>query len=682
MPEINESFIRFSEADAPQNDLSKITGTAYAGGPVNQWWSECPLIVDLAGMKLAQQIPLLYNHVNDPEYRIGAVTAKISGKDLTLSGGVDTGTERGKYIVETGKKIQWQLSIGAEIVKMERIPTNEKMVINGREFTGPFIHVTESFLREISVCAVGADPETTLKIAASLNLSNKNKTIQKEEKIMGKENENGAINAKLENITQKPTVAAAAPAPAVPAPEAKPQVNAAAPALTAEQVADIVAKQLAAKEQAENERRAGIKAACGTDFADFAAEAISAGYSVQETSRIVAALKARAAAVPATGPNVVIANKPELNARILEAALCFNQGISEKTISAGFSAQEMEAGDKLRGITLKELLRQCAVMEGKSISATFDNSTIQAAFSTASLPGILGNVANKKLLQAFTAQPIIATRLCRAGDLADFKVSERYRLTDVGDLEKVTDGGEIKHGSVSEDKAVNQLDTYGKMFVLTRQMIYNDDLGAFLAIPEGMGQRAARKIDQLFHARLLANPTFTDGNALFSSAHGNYTTGTTGALSLDSLQAARDKFLLAKDSDGNPINVQPKFLFVPSCLDSLANNLVISPTVVGGSSVTPAFNIISKFGLEVISSPYLQIGVKGQAGSATGWYLFGDPNQIDTFEIGYLQGRRVPVVEQGAVDFNTLGIGYRVVFDLGIREQAYQGMTFNTGVVA
>lgn len=380
-----------------------------------------------------------------------------------------------------------------------------------------------------------------------------------------------------------------------------------------------------------------------------------------------------------SGLNILVSKGPNVNAKSLEAALCFAAGIRPEIIAKSFTDQQIEAGEKMQGITLRSLIGLCAEMEGKSVSLTLDDSKIAAAFSTVSLPGILGNVANKKLLQAFNAQPIIATRLCRAGDLADFKESERYRLTDVGDLEKITDGGELKHGSLSEDRAINQLATYGKMFVLTRKMIYNDDLGAFLAIPEGMGQRAARKIDQLFHARLLSNPTFTDGAALFSATHGNYTTGTTGALSLDSLKAARNKFLLAKDSDGNPINVLPKFLFVPSCLDSLANELVISPTVVGGSTATPAFNVLSKYGLEVVSSPYLQIGVGGQAGSSTGWYLFGDPAQIDTFEIGYLQGRRVPVVEQGAVDFNTLGIAFRVVYDLGVREQAYQGMTFNTG---
>ena len=41
---------------------------------------------------------------------------------------------------------------------------------------------------------------------------------------------------------------------------------------------------------------------------------------------------------------------------------------------------------------------------------------------------------------------------------------------------------------------------------LTRKMIINDDLGAFMKVPTAMGNRAARLIDQLFFSRLLSNP--------------------------------------------------------------------------------------------------------------------------------------------------------------------------------
>ena len=52
---------------------------------------------------------------------------------------------------------------------------------------------------------------------------------------------------------------------------------------------------------------------------------------------------------------------------------------------------------------------------------------------------------------------------------------------------------------------------------------------------------------------------------------------------------------------------------------------------------------------------------------------------MDTFEIGYFQGRRVPTVERGETDFNTLGMAFRVYFDFGIREQDHRGMVFFKG---
>ena len=679
---LDNNYIQCAAEKASGNDLANVSGVAYSGGPVSQWWSRLKLIIDLEGMSVASQLPLLYNHQNDPEYRLGEISAAIEQQQIVIAGGVDKSTERGKFITEAGKKFDWQLSIGAEILAVEEVAPDDVRSINGREFAGPFLHVKKSFLREVSVCAVGADPDTSLQIAASLNITSNPKTQNEGKKIMEKsllkfiqlryelgDADESAVKAHLTKIGRT-VEAEMADFQA----SKQDQGN-----LSEAQISAIVERQLQAKATAENERRTGIIAACGEEYRALAEEAITAGYSVVETSKIVAALKKHSASVPAAGPNVIVSSNPALNAQVLEAAVCFNQGISEKTIVASYPEQVVEAGNKYRGITLKELIRLTAEIEGLNVSPTFGNDTIKAAFSTVSLPGILGNVANKKALQSFQAQPVIATRLCRAGDLADFKTSERYRLTDVGDLEPVADAGEIKNGTMKEDKAINQLDTYGKIFTITRKMIYNDDLGAFLTIPEAMGQRAARKIDQLFHARLLANPVFTDGKTLFHSDHSNYLTGSASALSLDALKAAYTKFLQAKDSAGMPICIAPKYLFVPSELDAFARELTIAQGVVGGSNVIPDANVASKLNLEVISSPYLSASVFNGA-SSTGWYLFGDPAQIDTFEIGYLQGRRVPTVEHGNTDFNTLGMSFRVVFDLGVREQAYQGIVFNKGV--
>ena len=94
----------------------------------------------------------------------------------------------------------------------------------------------------------------------------------------------------------------------------------------------------------------------------------------------------------------------------------------------------------------------------------------------------------------------------------------------------------------------------------------------------------------------------------------------------------------------------------------------------------PTYNALSDEELEVVTSPYLS-NANYTGASAKAWYLFAAPSIVDTFEIGYLKGRRTPTVEQGDTDFDTLGIRFRVYFDLGVREQDHRGMTKFKGEV-
>jgi phage major head subunit gpT-like protein len=213
-------------------------------------------------------------------------------------------------------------------------------------------------------------------------------------------------------------------------------------------------------------------------------------------------------------------------------------------------------------------------------------------------------------------------------------------------------------------------------------MIINDDLGAFMKVPTAMGNRAARLIDQLFFSRLLSNPNQADGNALFSSGHKNLLTGSSSVLGSESLKKAIQLFLDQVDADGQPISVEPRFLLVPTALKHLAIELTKGATLImaGGSeqAIRPALNVLADENLQVVSSPYL--GNSAYPGSSqTGWYLFGDPQTVDTWEIGYLKGKRTPTVERGETDFNTLGLWFRVFFDLGVREQDHRGMVCSAG---
>ena len=644
---------------ASEGKRPTVSGVAYSGGKMRLFGWSRPVVVDMAGLAVPESVPLLANHENHTLGRVGVVVPRAVEGKLEISGEIVGEGALAEAIIAQGKAgADWQLSIGAEVEAAELVQEGKRMV-NGIEHDAPFYHVTKSTLREVSVVAVGADRSTHMKVTAKLELKG-----------------NSIMEPKDTHKTATPPAVEAAAQPVNPA--------AAEPAATIEAAAPgtpVDVKAVAAEAvKLERERVAMIKAVCNGEFADIEAQAIAEGWDKNQVNEAV--LAAFRKKQPVADVNITIKKEKSMNAKHIEAALSLRAGIDGDSLAKSMGEETVEAAAKDADMPLAGILAECMKLEGMSVPRSFDNAAIKAAFSTVSLPGILSNVAQKKLLQAYQAQPIIATKLCTTADLSDFKENQRYRLTDIGDLKPVGADGEIKDGGVAEEAAVNQLDTYAKKFCLTRKMIINDDLGAFLKVPTAMGNRAARLVDQLFFKRLMGNPTMTDGKALFCAPHKNQLTGANSALSADSLKKAIQLFLNQTDRDGQPINVEPSILLVPTALKFLAQELTQGRALImsGGAenTVRPAINVLADEGLSVVSSPYLS-NTKYDGASDASWYLFGKPGTVDTFEIGYLKGKRTPTVERGDLDFNVLGIWFRVFFDVGIREQDHRGMVRAVG---
>ena len=690
----------FTLIEASNGAKPKVVGVAYSGGKMNLPGWRHPVVVDLAGMEIPESVPLLTNHENKTDSRIGLISAAVRNNALEITGEIVSDSRDAADIIAQGKAgADWQLSIGADVKECELVKGSRE--VNGQEVEGPFYHIKKSTLREVSVVAVGADAHTNMKVNAKFNLVNQegeamnNKSETKSVSAVSAPNDAappekkpepeqkpgnpankpgepankpGEPEKKTDNAEKKPGQAAAeATPPAI-------QASAGDVAATAREAAQNAVK-------AERERISAIQAICDGEFPEIEREAIAGGWTPEVVTKKV--LETIRAERPAANVNISVKTAPEGGElrKTIEAAMCLRVGVSADQLEKSYGAKTVEAGMAEMDMPLKQLLIECMKLDGIPYSRGFDNETIRAAFSSVSLPGILSNVANKKLLQSYEAQPIIAMKLCSTGDLNDFKENDRFRLTDVGDLLPIAADGEIKDGGLIEESAKNQLDTYGKKFCLTRKMIINDDLGAFMKVPTAMGNRAARLIDQLFFSRLLSNPAQADGKALFSTNHKNLLSGASSALSSDSLKKAIQLFLDQVDADGQPISVEPKYLLVPTALKHLAIELTQGATLIMSgtdNAVRPALNVLSDENLQVISSPYL--GNSAYEGSSqTGWYLFGDPKTVDTWEIGFLKGKRTPTVERGETDFNTLGLWFRVYFDLGVREQDHRGMVKANG---
>ena len=612
-----------------------VKGVAYSGGKMRLFGWSRPVVVDMAGMSVPETVPLLANHENHTLGRVGVVSAKVEDGHLEISGEIVGEGDLADAIVGQGKAgADWQLSIGAEVEAAELVQEG-KRTINGVEHEAPFYHVTKSTLREVSVVAVGADKATHMKVTASLQL--KGNSIMEPEK---------KVEAAQPAATPAPAAPAEAPKNVEAAEPLKPEAPqpAQTPAVDVEAIAQAAVK-------AERDRVGMIKAVCNGEFPEIEAKAISEGWNKEQVNEAV--LAAFRAKQPTADVNITIKKENSMTAKRLEAALSLRAGIDGDTLAKAMGEETVEAAQKDADMPLAGILAECMRLEGMEPPRTFDNAAIKAAFSTVSLPGILSNVANKKLMQAYEAQPIIATKLCTTGDLTDFKENQRFRLTDIGDLKPVGADG--------------------------------DDLGAFLKVPTAMGNRAARLVDQLFFKRLMANPTCVDGKPLFGRDHKNLLSGANSALSADSLKKAIQTFTDQVDSDGQPINVEPSILLVPTSLKFLAQELTQGTTLImsGGPDnvVRPAINVLADENLRIVSSPYLS-NSKYAGSSEASWYLFGKPGVVDTFEIGYLKGKRTPTVERGDLDFNVLGIWFRVFFDIGIREQDHRGMVKATGSAA
>ena len=668
----------------------RVKGVAYSGGKMRLFGWSRPVVVDFSGMNVPESVPLLANHENYTLSRVGVIAARVLDNHLEIDGEIVAEGELADNIVAQGKAgADWQLSIGAEVEAAELVQEG-KRTINGVEHDGPFYHVTKSTLREVSVVAVGADKATHMKVTASLQLKgNSIMEPQKKEEAKPQVTATAPVNtpaAPAAPAAEAPknvegAAAPAAPAkPDAPAAEAPKSIEAAAAPVNTPAAPVVDAKAVAQEAiKAERDRVNMVKSVCNGEFPEIEAKAISEGWNKDQVNEAV--LAAFRAKQPTADVNITIKKENAMTAKRLEAALSLRAGISGDKLAKDMGEETVEAAMKDADMPLTGILGECMRIEGMSVPRTFDNQAIKAAFSTVSLPGILSNVANKKLMQAYEAQPIIATKLCTTGDLTDFKENDRFRLTDIGDLKPVGADGEIKDGALSEESAKNQLETYAKKFCLTRKMIINDDLGAFLKVPTAMGNRAARLVDQLFFKRLMANPTGVDGKALFSAAHKNLLSGANSALSADSLKKAIQLFTDQVDSDGQPINVEPSILLVPTALKFLAQELTQGTTLIMSGAdnvVRPAINVLADQNLQIVSSPYLS-NSKYAGSSEASWYLFGKPGVVDTFEIGYLKGKRTPTVERGDLDFNVLGIWFRVFFDIGIREQDHRGMVKANG---
>lgn len=601
---------------AAASSQPRISGLAYGGG-IMTLAGHGEVAIDIDGMELSGSVPLLGDHKNELAAVLGAVSAAARNGKVLVDGLLSLANEAGQRVRQLARDgVPLQLSVGAEPTAPYReIRPGETFTVNGQTLTASSRGVKlfpATRLREVTVTPNGADSTTSV-------------TIQGRKEEMIQDTGADALLAAYERI------------------------DAFADELSPDRVRSLKASA-----------RSGELVGAALD-AEITSEVKAAFRDANDTAKLA---ELRASTPKAPSPNY----GGRLNASVdtptvLAAAwhIRNNEAEAEKC----YPSHVLEAGrDLARAGSLCEMLRAAAVREGFTPPANAQEmlTASHGGFSTMSLPTTLGNVANKSAAAVFAEDLRPLLEMFPPASVSNLKEHTQIRMIDSGEMLPVGGDGEVKSNTVKESVYTLQADTYAAKTVLTRKAIINDDAGVFDTLTRTHTLKALRGIKNTMMKRWL------DGSTFFTS--GNKNLVTSNALSHAGLEAAMLKMRKQVDEEGRPIDIVPRYLFVPTELEHMALRLTRSDNfqhinnVADAVGIEPTGNAFN--GLIVRTDPRLS-NTSYSGYSLSSWYLIGSDPSLAPMKTVFLNGQRSPVIEvhDYASDINVLGYGVRVYMEWG-----------------
>lgn len=396
----------------------------------------------------------------------------------------------------------------------------------------------------------------------------------------------------------------------------------------------------------------------GTTWAD---ERIDRGATVEEArSEALDALARRSPAIIPHQRAPVQDRAADLEARSIALA-----------IRMGAKIEETEASRAYRHHTLLEHARDGLEAHGVSTRGMSRDDLVTRAgqATTSDFPALLTSAGNRVLAAPYQAAQSPFKLVFKQRTLNDFRTGSTLRLSEMPRLAKVPESGEITYGARGESVEGLKLDTYARIFALSRQAIINDDLGAFSDWSAQFASSAAETENDvrigLLKLNASAGPTMGDGKAMFDASHGNI--GAAAALSVASLSAGRLALRTQFGLDGKTlVGATPKFLLVGPVLETLAEQLLAQLAATETDQVNPF-------------SGRLTLLVEPRFGATSkAWYLAADPAVLPVFQEAYLSG--APGPQMASRDgWDVLGTEFRCVLDYGAGAFDWRGVYRNPG---
>jgi hypothetical protein len=360
--------------------LPQFTLIAYTGGKVQTREIPLPLVVDMSGINIpAQKIPVRMDH--NSSQGVGHTTKiAVVGTELIAAGVISRDTAWAKDVTLSAKNgFPWQISMGGPILEAEYIPKDQKVIVNGRTFEGEMYIVRQMTLKEVSFVDLGADSNTTAVVEAQYD--------EKDSLPMDDKNKNHQPKIEAASVdTEK------------------------------------MMKEIQTKMLLDQRRIAAIEKIGGGKYPELEAKAIEEGWAVEKFH-----IEYQQRSMP-DGSRIPMSKESQsgLTPTALEAVALATSGCSLPFLETQYDEKTLGHIDKFRGIGIQEF---CELACGGRHLPKYRRDSrgwLEAAFSSASLPGILSNVANKVLLEGFLQMDDTWKNIVKTASVNNFQQHQRY----------------------------------------------------------------------------------------------------------------------------------------------------------------------------------------------------------------------------------------------------------------
>jgi hypothetical protein len=293
-----------------------------------------------------------------------------------------------------------------------------------------------------------------------------------------------------------------------------------------------------------------------------------------------------------------------------------------------------DADPDLAYVSLARALEPLAAGAGMAVERMSSARILERAYSTSDFSTALLASGERMVLEGYTSAPEGVRALAMRRPLADFRAVTGLRVSKYGSLAKKPEGGDYTATTWSEEDAFTlKADEYGRIAILTRKAVINDDLDIFGRLLSEMGASAARLEAELLAERLLNGFTWGSGNS------------DTATDIADALEKATLKLRRQTDAEGHRVSFNPRVLLVPPELEAQALRVLSDRYMPEASSGVNPFNVTLEVDAQLSAADEIYIADSDHAPLVLG--TIGAP-VVTTDEVFDNGGRKLRVQHDAA----------------------------------